>query len=81
VSKVYNQQCVYTLTDAQAMHDKMRTMIRIIQRAELDAGVGNAKYATYVIQGCKGFLALLAPIAGPGDDWLHARGSDINLLI
>ena len=45
VSRVYNQQCVYTLTDVQAMHDKMRTTFKIFRDIGLDPEAGKAKYA------------------------------------
>lgn len=43
VSRVYNQQCGYTLLDTQAMHDKMVTQLKIIQGTGLDPTAGQAK--------------------------------------
>lgn len=43
VSKVYNQQCGYTLTDVQAMHDRMRSILKAIPGGGLDPAAGKAK--------------------------------------
>jgi hypothetical protein len=43
VSRVYNQQCGYTLLDVQAMHDKMRTMLRSVAAGGLDPSAGKAR--------------------------------------
>ncbi|KAJ5787597.1 hypothetical protein N7457_002587 [Penicillium paradoxum] len=48
VSRVYNQQCGYTLLDTQAMHDKMVSKLKIIPGSGLDptAGQTNAQIFT-----------------------------------
>lgn len=43
VSRVYNQQCGYALTDAQAIRDRMRTMLKVIQGNGLDPDAGKAR--------------------------------------
>ncbi|KAL3460599.1 Rec8 like protein-domain-containing protein [Aspergillus heterothallicus] len=43
VSRVYSQQCGYTLVDVQAMHDRMRTMLRSVAAGGLDPSAGKAK--------------------------------------
>ncbi|KAJ5298288.1 uncharacterized protein N7443_006408 [Penicillium atrosanguineum] len=43
VSRIFNQQCGYTLLDAQTMHDKMMTMLRIVPGAGLDPSAGKSK--------------------------------------
>ncbi|KAI9372286.1 Rec8 like protein-domain-containing protein [Aspergillus egyptiacus] len=43
VSRVYSQQCGYTLLDAQAMHDKMRAMLRSVPAGGLDPSAGKAR--------------------------------------
>ncbi|KAL2838230.1 Rec8 like protein-domain-containing protein [Aspergillus pseudodeflectus] len=43
VSRVYSQQCGYTLLDVQAMHDKMRTMLRSVAARGLDPSAGKAR--------------------------------------
>ncbi|KAF9887965.1 hypothetical protein FE257_009487 [Aspergillus nanangensis] len=43
VSRVYSQQCGYTLTDVQSMHDRMRTMLRAVPGAALDPTAGKAR--------------------------------------
>lgn len=43
VSRVYNQQCGYTLLDAQAMHDKMTSMLKILPGGGLDPSAGKTK--------------------------------------
>ncbi|PWY83430.1 Rad21/Rec8 N terminal domain protein [Aspergillus heteromorphus CBS 117.55] len=43
VSRVYSQQCGYALTDVQAMHDKMRAMLRAIPGGGLDPSAGRAR--------------------------------------
>jgi len=41
---VYNQQCGYTLTDTQAMHDRMRTMLKVVHGGGLDPDAGKARF-------------------------------------
>ncbi|GFF46437.1 hypothetical protein IFM58399_07796 [Aspergillus lentulus] len=43
VARVYNQQCRYTLTDVQAMHDRLRSMLRAIPGTALDPTAGKAR--------------------------------------
>lgn len=43
VSRVYNQQCGYTLLDAQAMHDKMVSMLKVLPGGGLDPSAGKTK--------------------------------------
>ncbi|KAJ5171133.1 uncharacterized protein N7500_003916 [Penicillium coprophilum] len=40
VSRVYNQQCGYTLLDTQAMHDKMVSKLKIVPGSGLDPAAG-----------------------------------------
>lgn len=44
VSRVYNQQCGYTLTDVQAMHARLKMLLRTLPDAGLDAASGKARY-------------------------------------
>ncbi|KAL6239492.1 hypothetical protein BDW75DRAFT_198317 [Aspergillus navahoensis] len=43
VSRVYSQQCGYTLLDVQAMHDKMRQSLRSGPAGGLDPSAGKAR--------------------------------------
>ncbi|KAE8378431.1 Rec8 like protein-domain-containing protein [Aspergillus bertholletiae] len=43
VSRVYSQQCGYALTDVQAMHDKMRTVLKVLPGGGLDPAAGKAR--------------------------------------
>ncbi|KAE8350435.1 Rec8 like protein-domain-containing protein [Aspergillus coremiiformis] len=43
VSRVYSQQCGYTLTDVQAIHDKMRTMLKVLPGGGLDPTAGKTR--------------------------------------
>ncbi|KAB8231949.1 Rad21/Rec8 N terminal domain protein [Aspergillus alliaceus] len=43
VSRVYSQQCSYTLTDVQTMHDKMRAMLKVLPGGGLDPTAGKAR--------------------------------------
>ncbi|KAJ6113361.1 hypothetical protein N7523_006678 [Penicillium sp. IBT 18751x] len=43
VSRVFNQQCGYTLLDAQTMHDRMMAMLKIAPGAALDSSAGKSK--------------------------------------
>lgn len=45
---MYSQQCGYALTDVQAMHDKMRTLLKVLPGGGLDPTAGKSRY---VIQG------------------------------
>ncbi|KAL2007435.1 hypothetical protein VTN00DRAFT_8873 [Thermoascus crustaceus] len=49
VSRVYNQQCGYALTDTQAMHDRMRTMLKVVHGGGLDPDAGKARPDELVI--------------------------------
>ncbi|RHZ55778.1 hypothetical protein CDV55_102379 [Aspergillus turcosus] len=43
VARVHNQQCHYTLTDVQAMHDRLRSMLGAIAGTALDPTAGKAR--------------------------------------
>ncbi|GKZ72885.1 hypothetical protein AnigIFM50267_009552 [Aspergillus niger] len=43
VSRVYSQQCGYTLTDVQAMHDRMRALLKVLPGGGLDPTAGKAR--------------------------------------
>ncbi|KAJ5919168.1 hypothetical protein N7466_010111 [Penicillium verhagenii] len=43
ISRVYHEQCGYTLLDAQTMHDKMVSMLRALPGGGLDPDAGKAK--------------------------------------
>lgn len=43
VSRVYSQQCGYTLTDVQTMHDKMKSVFKVTEGKELDPTAGKAR--------------------------------------
>ncbi|KAE8168092.1 hypothetical protein BDV40DRAFT_295208 [Aspergillus tamarii] len=43
VSRVYSQQCGYALTDVQAVHDKMRTLFKVLPGGGLDPTAGKAR--------------------------------------
>lgn len=47
VSRVYSQQCGYTLLDVQAMHDRMRQMLRSVPAGGLDPTAGKARFVFY----------------------------------
>ncbi|CAG8022286.1 unnamed protein product [Penicillium olsonii] len=56
VSRVYSQQCGYTLLDTQAMHDKMVTHLRIIPGTGIDPTAGKAKPSTLILPYDPSFL-------------------------
>ncbi|RHZ49529.1 uncharacterized protein CDV56_100552 [Aspergillus thermomutatus] len=43
VARVYNQQCRYTLTDVQAMHERLRSMLGALPGTALDPTAGKAR--------------------------------------
>ena len=45
VSRVYSQQCLYVLTDAQAAQSNMRALLRTVKTSELDPDAGKARFA------------------------------------
>lgn len=49
VSRVYHQQCGYTLLDAQAMHDKMFSMLKMLPGGGLDPQAGKTKYLPHFL--------------------------------
>lgn len=48
VSRVHNQQCGYTLTDVQAIHDRMRSLFRVMSGGGLDPSAGKARFVNPV---------------------------------
>ena len=47
MSRVYNQQCGYTLMDAQTMHDRMKSILKVIHGAAIDPAAGRARCVLY----------------------------------
>lgn len=43
MTRIYNQQCGYTLLDAQSMRDKMVSMLKLMPGGGLDPNVGKVK--------------------------------------
>lgn len=43
VSRVYHEQCGYALLDAQSMHDKMISTLKVLPGGGLDPFAGKAK--------------------------------------
>ncbi|KAJ5952954.1 uncharacterized protein N7479_011367 [Penicillium vulpinum] len=56
VSRVYNQQCGYTLLDTQAMHDKMVSKLKIIPASGLDPAAGQTKPSNLILPYDPSFL-------------------------
>ncbi|CAG8322035.1 unnamed protein product [Penicillium nalgiovense] len=56
VSRVYNQQCGYTLLDTQAMHDKMVSKLKIIPGSGLDPAAGQTKPSNLILPYDPSFL-------------------------
>ncbi|PTU18856.1 hypothetical protein P175DRAFT_0463954 [Aspergillus ochraceoroseus IBT 24754] len=56
VSRVYSQQCGYTLLDTQAMHDRMKTMLKSIPAGGLDPAAGKARPEQLVLPYDPSFL-------------------------
>ncbi|KXG54315.1 uncharacterized protein PGRI_074590 [Penicillium griseofulvum] len=56
VSRVYNQQCGYTLLDTQAMHDKMVSKLKIIQGSGLDPTAGQTRPSNLILPYDPSFL-------------------------
>ncbi|CAI7650527.1 unnamed protein product [Penicillium glandicola] len=56
VSRVYNQQCGYTLLDTQAMHDKMVSKLKIIPGSGLDPAAGQTRPSTLILPYDPSFL-------------------------
>ncbi|KAJ5698984.1 hypothetical protein N7462_000989 [Penicillium macrosclerotiorum] len=70
VSRVYDQQCGYTLLDAQTTHDKMNSMLKLIPGGGLDPNAGKVKPASLILPYDPTFL----PETG-------LPGIDLNLTI
>ncbi|KAH8705629.1 hypothetical protein BGW36DRAFT_457046 [Talaromyces proteolyticus] len=49
VSRVYNRQCLYTLTDVQSMLDKMKTALKIVHSRGLNPDAGKARPEELVV--------------------------------
>ncbi|KAJ5772326.1 hypothetical protein N7520_002855 [Penicillium odoratum] len=49
VSRVYHEQCGYTLLDAQSMHDKMISSLKVLPGGGLDPFAGKTKPSTLVL--------------------------------
>ncbi|OKL62519.1 hypothetical protein UA08_02925 [Talaromyces atroroseus] len=49
ISKVYSRQCVYTLTDVQAMLDKMKTALKVVHGRGLHVDAGKARPEELVV--------------------------------
>lgn len=43
VSRVYSQQCEYTLSDAQLAQSNMRALLKAVRTANLDPNAGKAR--------------------------------------
>ncbi|KAJ5969096.1 hypothetical protein N7501_005344 [Penicillium viridicatum] len=56
VSRVYNQQCGYTLLDTQAMHDKMVSKLKIIPGSGLDPAAGQTRPSNLILPYDPSFL-------------------------
>ncbi|KAL9588768.1 MAG: hypothetical protein Q9203_002422 [Teloschistes exilis] len=56
VSRVYLQQCGYTLSDAQSMQANMRVLSKIIRTASLDPNAGKARRDQLVLEDDPAFL-------------------------
>ncbi|KAJ5180113.1 hypothetical protein N7492_003323 [Penicillium capsulatum] len=56
VSRVYHEQCGYTLLDVQSMHDRMVSMLKIMPGGGLAPGAGKAKPSSLVIPYDPAFL-------------------------
>ncbi|QQK44417.1 Rad21/Rec8-like protein, N-terminal [Penicillium digitatum] len=49
LSRVYNQQCGYTLLDTQTMHDKMVSKLKIIPGSGLDPAAGKTRPSNLIL--------------------------------
>ncbi|KAL4753731.1 hypothetical protein BDW72DRAFT_209545 [Aspergillus terricola var. indicus] len=56
ISRVYSQQCGYTLLDVQAMHDRMRQTLRSVPAGGLDPSAGKARPEQLVLPYDPSFL-------------------------
>ncbi|KAJ5732471.1 hypothetical protein N7493_003952 [Penicillium malachiteum] len=56
VSRVYHQQCGYTLFDAQTMHDKIISTLKLLPGGGLDPTAGQTKPSTLVLPYDPSFL-------------------------
>ncbi|KAJ5372919.1 hypothetical protein N7517_004925 [Penicillium concentricum] len=56
VSRVYSQQCGYTLLDTQAMHDKMLSKLKIIPGSGLDPAAGQTRPSNLILPYDPSFL-------------------------
>ncbi|OQE42332.1 hypothetical protein PENCOP_c004G02137 [Penicillium coprophilum] len=56
VSRVYNQQCGYTLLDTQAMHDKMVSKLKIVPGSGLDPAAGQTRPSNLILPYDPSFL-------------------------
>ncbi|RFU75842.1 meiotic recombination rec8 [Trichoderma arundinaceum] len=60
VSRVFEQQCAYVLTDAEKTQSDMVTFFRIIQTSETDPRAGKTKRQNIILQDDPGFDPLTA---------------------
>ncbi|OGM39725.1 Rad21/Rec8 N terminal domain protein [Aspergillus bombycis] len=67
VSRVYSQQCGYALTDVQAMHDKMRTLLKVLPGGGLDPTAGKTRPDQLILPYDPSFLPE-CDLAGMGMD-------------
>ncbi|KAJ5612242.1 hypothetical protein N7510_005436 [Penicillium lagena] len=56
VSRVYNQQCGFTLLEVQGMHDRMESLVRSIPGSGLDPSAGKAKPGQLIVPHDPAFL-------------------------
>ncbi|KAJ5110048.1 hypothetical protein N7532_002693 [Penicillium argentinense] len=56
VTRVYNQQCGYTLLEAQSMHDKMVSMLKLLPGGGIDPSAGRARPSTLILPYDPSFL-------------------------
>jgi meiotic recombination protein REC8 len=50
VSRVYDQQCGYVLSDAQAAQIKMKDLFRVVKSNDIAASVAQARYVKYLVR-------------------------------
>ncbi|EME89385.1 uncharacterized protein MYCFIDRAFT_76725 [Pseudocercospora fijiensis CIRAD86] len=74
VTRVYAQQCVYVLSDAESARNNMRAMLRVVHQAELEKeGVNKSRVEQLVLQDDPNFL--------PGLDLMPQDLEDLDLRI
>ncbi|KAL1970210.1 hypothetical protein VTN77DRAFT_5370 [Rasamsonia byssochlamydoides] len=79
VSRVYSRQCVYTLTDVQAVLDRMKTALKVIHGRGLDPEAGKARPEELIVPYDPAFIPELS-LPGLNLDLINLRTTTESTL-